>query len=140
MNNNQPTQESLFLNAIRFQFPEEQQTFYFLHTTDRINFPFLTHHNKPIELEVAFPDFKNGDKIYSTFEVETNGFTPVKIDLRDPRNFAFAKRYYNRLIYQYFVSKNFLIESNKITKTIRYGSVLTEIIHIPNVSNTTDIP
>ena len=116
MNNNQSSQESLFLNAIRFQFPEEPQTFYFLHTTGKRNFPFLTHHNKPIELEVAFPDFKNGDKIYSTFEVETNGFTPVKIDLRDPRNFAFAKRYYNRLIYQYFVSKNFLIETNKITK------------------------
>ena len=78
MNNNQPTQESLFLNAIRFQFPEDPKTFYFLHTTDRINFPFLTHHNKPIELEEAFPDFKNSDKIYSTFEVETNGFKKSK--------------------------------------------------------------
>lgn len=62
MNNNQPTRENLFLNTIRFQFPEEPQTFYFLHSTGREVFPFVTHHNKPIELEKAFPDFKNGDR------------------------------------------------------------------------------
>ena len=114
--NNKTTQENLFLNALPFQFPEEPQTFHFLVSSTKKDFPFLTHQNRPAELTDAFPDLKNSDRIYTTFENETKNFIPVKINMHDKRNFAFAKRYYNRLIFQHFVTKGYIVYINKITK------------------------
>lgn len=108
--------ENLFLNTLKFKFPTEPVTFYFMLASDKMNYTTLTRLNCPIEFKKAgFKSLGNTDKVYSTFKYPQEGFTPVKVNLSLSDNYYFAKKYYNRLINKYFKHKGIIVDQNSIT-------------------------
>ena len=100
--------EKLIFNTIAFEFPKEPVTFYFCRELIpevplvKLGIDMLW----PANIGSIFPGLAKTDTIYTSFDVFHEGMTPLAVNLRNESNYYFAKRYYNRLIRQYF-SKNF---------------------------------
>jgi hypothetical protein len=93
---------NLSFNILTFDFPAENQTFYF--AKDDVAKSHKIHKSLfPKEIDSIFPGINNNgtDFIYTTFTGEKEGFTPLKINL-STENEDLLKRYYNRQINYYF--------------------------------------
>lgn len=120
--------ENLYLNTLLFSFPQEPITCYFS-DTDREDISLSSLTNLyPIEIKQLFPNIISGTKIYTSFTRPIDGFLPLSIDLSNPDNFFFAKRYYNREIIRYFRTNNILARENFIKDTEIYLYDHTETI------------
>lgn len=96
------TTPNLSFNILTFDFPSENQTFYF--AKDDFAKGHKIHKTLfPKEIDSIFPGIGNSgtDFIYITFTGETEGFTPMKINF-STENEDLIKRYYNRQINYYF--------------------------------------
>ncbi len=98
----------LTLNSLMFEFPQEPVNFYFsrefiagCHLT-RIVSEVL----RPDNIKTIFPDLNEGQEIYTSFDDEHEGMIPLAVDLRIEKNYYLAKRYYNRLIRNYFLNND----------------------------------
>ena len=96
--------EKLIFNTIAFEFPKEPVTFYFCRELIpevplvKLGIDMLW----PANIGSIFPGLAKTDTIYTSFDVFHEGMTPLAVILRNESNYYFAKRYYNRLIRQYF--------------------------------------
>lgn len=110
--------ERLFLNTIRFDFPSGPRTFWFSRTDIKgYHLRQLNMVNFPVGIETIFPDLKNGELLYTSFDEEHEDMLPLDMDLSNHKNYYFGKRYYNRLInYWLKHKKGFPVEMNRITK------------------------
>lgn len=103
--NSTPTEEKLFLNTLAFDYPEEPVLFYFA-PTDYAETKGLTRLKSntlyPDNIRDIFPNLKNGDAIYTSFDEYHEGLLELPIDYHNPQNANLIKRYYNYLIYLYF--------------------------------------
>ena len=116
MNNNQSSQESLFLNTLVFEFPKEPVTFYFSET-DCKNAHFTRIRSSvlfPANIHSILPKLKNNDTIYTSFSRHVANTIPLEIDFNLRENFHLVKRYYNDKINRFFVLKNILVQTNFI--------------------------
>ena len=99
------TEEKLFLNTLAFDYPEETVTFYFA-PANFAETKGLTRLKSntlyPDNIRDIFPNLKNGDAIYTSFDEYHEGLFELPIDFRNPQNANLVKRYYNYLIYLYF--------------------------------------
>ncbi len=94
--------QNLFFNILTFEFPSENQTFYF--ALDDIGKSHKIHKTLfPNEIDSVFPAISNNgtDFIYTTFTGEKEGFKPIEINFSE-ENEDLIKRYYNRQINFYF--------------------------------------
>jgi hypothetical protein len=103
-------EESLFLNTLAFNLPVGSKTFYFS-LTDREDRSAtkLSHQLFPNKIREIFPNISNNDAIYTSFDFEVEGFTPLQINFAT-ENFSLIKRYYNREIRYYFTKRDILVE------------------------------
>ena len=95
-------EQNLFFNILTFEFPSENQTFYF--TKDDNGKGHKIHKTLfPKEIDSIFPGISNNgtDFIYTTFSGEKEGFKPIEINFSE-ENEDLIKRYYNRQINYYF--------------------------------------
>ncbi len=93
---------NLYFNILTFEFPSENQTFYF--ALDDIGKSHKIHKTLfPNEIDSVFPGISNNgtDFIYTTFTGEKEGFKPIEINFSE-ENEDLIKRYYNRQINFYF--------------------------------------
>ena len=93
---------NLTFNILTFDFPTENQTFYF--ARDDIAKSHKIHKSLfPKEIESIFPGISSDGTnfIYTTFTGEKKGFKPIKINFSE-ENEDLIKRYYNRQINFYF--------------------------------------
>ncbi len=113
-------QQNLFFNILTFDFPAENQTFYF--TKEEIQKSHRLHKSLfPNEVDSLFPGISNNgtDFIYTTFAGKTKDFLPLSIDFTK-ENQDLIKRYYNRQISYYFgktkkqIVKTGFIKENQI--------------------------
>lgn len=103
-------EESLFLNTLAFDFPTESKTFYFSQTDrEDLTLTKLSHQLFPNSIKDIFPGITNGDSLYTSFDRELEGFSPLEFNFA-AENFALVKRYFNREIKYYFTSRNVLVE------------------------------
>ncbi|PKP12071.1 MAG: hypothetical protein CVU09_00820 [Bacteroidetes bacterium HGW-Bacteroidetes-4] len=96
------SEQNLFFNILTFDFPSENQTFYF--SKEDIGRSHKIHKSIfPNEIDSLFPGISNNctDFIYTTFSGEQEGFVPLTIDFKTD-NQDFIKRFYNRQINFYF--------------------------------------
>lgn len=75
----------------------------------------LAQKNKPIEAIQLF-NLKEEDKLYTRFVGELPNSTPVMVDLNNPENYYFTKRYYTYRLKLYFRSLGLIVTTNHITK------------------------
>jgi hypothetical protein len=93
---------NLYFNILTFEFPSENQTFYF--ALDDIGKSHKIHKTLfPKQIDSVFPGVSNNgtDFIYTTFTGEKEGFKPIEINFSE-ENEDLIKRYYNRQINFYF--------------------------------------
>lgn len=111
------TPESLFINTLAFDFPKEHQTFFFS-KEDKKDVPLtkLNHKLFPCNIKDVFPEISNSDTIYTSFDWDIEGFQPLSIDFTATENYFLVKRYYNKVILNYLVCSNLIVEPNYITK------------------------
>lgn len=94
--------QNLFFNILTFDFPAENQTFYF--AKDDIGKSHKIHKSLfPNKIDSLFNGIVNNGSefIYTTFSGEKEGFLPLSIDF-NTENRDFIRRYYNRQINFYF--------------------------------------
>ena len=94
--------QNLTFNILTFEFPSENQTFYF--SKDDIGKGHKIHKTLfPNAIDSIFPGVnKDGtDFIYTTFTGEKEGLKPLEINF-PKENQDLIKRYYNRQINHYF--------------------------------------
>lgn len=110
--------ERLFLNTIRFDFPSKPRTFWFSRNDIKdYHLRQLNFVNFPVGIETIFPDLKNGELLYTSFDEVHENMLPLEVDLSNHKNYYFGKRYYNRLIHYWLKhKKGFPVEMNRITK------------------------
>jgi hypothetical protein len=102
--------ESLFINTLAFEFPQEPKIFYFSkENKDGISLTKLSHQLFPCNIKEIFPHISNADTIYTSFDRKLEGFQPLSIVFCN-ENFSFIKRYCNREIKHYFNTRNILVE------------------------------
>lgn len=128
MNNYTKPQEKLFLNTLAFTYPEKPVTFYFSkeNKKGKLVAPLYLK-NFPANIKSIFPDIKNDDTIYTSFDYPVDDFIQLDIDFSQPENYYLVKRYYNRKIRYYFNKREFIVDENSITKDNQ--------IWVPNTSN-----
>lgn len=117
MNNYTKTQEKLFLNTLAFTYPEKPVTFYFSKENKKGKLVAPLHlKNFPANIKSIFPDIKNDDTIYTSFDTPVDDFIQLDIDFSQPENYYLVKRYYNRHIRYYFNKRDFIVDEGYITK------------------------
>ena len=113
-------EKSLIFNIITFEFPSENQTFYF--SKEYIEKSVKIYKNLfPKEIESIFPDINNDntDFIYTTFNEKKEDLKSIDINFSD-ENEDFIKKYYNFKINFYFkhikklIVKKSFINDNQI--------------------------
>lgn len=96
------TDPKLYFNILTFEFPSENQTFYFskvdIGKSHKIHKTLF-----PKEIDSIFPGLSNNgtDFIYTTFTGDNEGFKPLEVNFTE-ENEDLVKRYYNRQINHYF--------------------------------------
>jgi len=112
--------KSLIFNIITFEFPSENQTFYF--SKEYIEKSVKIHKNLfPKKIESIFPDINNDntDFIYTTFNEKKEDLKSIDINFSE-ENEDFIKKYYNFKINFYFkhikklIVKKSFINDNQI--------------------------
>ena len=101
--------EKLFLNTLTFEYPKEPVKFYFSDEDD------AERKSTPLKSPVLIPKEVNrnqkyldlfagcgGVKLYTTFDLPTEGFDAINIDFNEVENEYLVKRYYNRRLEKYF--------------------------------------
>lgn len=110
-------EESLFLNTLAFEFPKEPKIFYFSKEDRKdVSLTKLSHQLFPINIKDIFPDIKNSDTIYTSFDRNVANLLPLGIDFTAPENYNLVKRHYNRKLNYFLVCQNLIVEPNRITK------------------------
>lgn len=107
--------QNLYFNILTFEFPSENQTFYF--TKDETEKGHKIHKTLfPNDIDSVFPGVSNNgtDFIYTTFTGEKEGFKPIEINFSE-ENEDLIKRYYNRQINYYF--------SHILKKVVKVGFI-----------------
>ncbi len=62
--------ESLFTNALAFEFPKDPKIFYFSKKDrEAVSLTKLSHQLFPCNIKEIFPDISNVDTIYTSFEI-----------------------------------------------------------------------
>lgn len=104
--------QSLFFNILTFDWPKKNVPFYF-HQVEQTSYPRLHRRVFPNNIDSIFPDLTNSDQkfIATTYEGDTEGFTPLEIDFKT-ENPDLIKQFYNRKLKYYFQKKR-----NQIVKT-----------------------
>ncbi len=121
---NPSAQQKLVRNTLRFDFPTAPVTFYFATKKDGIAAPLykLKHCTLfPAHVNNYFPDLKKNDILYTSFTTEAEGLTPIPVDFNDPNNWYLVKRFYNRLIENYFIAQKCPIYKTKIKDITVYA-------------------
>jgi hypothetical protein len=104
------SKESLFINTLAFDYPNEKRIFYFsLKDKADCTLAKLNHTLFPQNIKDIFPNITNSDTLYTSFCKKISGFQPLEMDFAT-ENFALTKRYYNREIKHYFTQKDILVE------------------------------
>lgn len=110
--------EDILLNTLMFDFPERPVRFYFTRKDRRdIALTPLSHQLFPANICEIYPDISNGEKIYTSFTREIDGFDALDIDFSDRLNFSLIKRYYNREIRLYFQRLNMVADTTFVGDT-----------------------
>jgi hypothetical protein len=94
--------QNLYFNILTFEFPSENQTFYF--SKDENEKGHKIHKTLfPNDIDSVIPGVSNNGTnfIYTTFTGEKEGFKPIEINFSE-ENEDLIKRYYNRQINFYF--------------------------------------
>ena len=120
----------LFINALAFRFEVKPRDIYFATQSIKVTPAYkLTRQTCPVELCETYPELSPCDQIYTTYDVPAQGFHPIKVNLSNPDNYYFAKRFfYLKMIHQMVLSK-----------IVRYGNSITTATRIPNTPYLTDI-
>src|SRR5689334_1316762 len=93
---------ALFFNLLTFDFPQEEQTFYF--SDEKTDKCIRIHRSQfPNNVEVIFPDILSTDTkfIYTSFDYPKEGFIPLEIDFKT-ENQNLLRKYYSRKIHYFF--------------------------------------
>lgn len=94
--------QNLRFNILTFDFPEKEQTFYF--SKEEVSYSKKLFKSAfPDEIETIFPDVNvdGTECIYTNFDLEEEGFTALKIDLKKD-NPDLVKSYFRNILYKYF--------------------------------------
>lgn len=94
--------QNLFFNILTFDFPKRAQIFYF-RKEETSYCKKLYKSSFPDEIESIFPTINTDgtEFIYTTYDCQEEGFTPLEIDFRKD-NPDLVKGYYNSHLYHYF--------------------------------------
>jgi hypothetical protein len=103
----------LLFNALTFDWPSENPTFYFS-KDDSIKCTRLHGSLFPHSINTIFPGMSRNDKdfIYTTFTYPGEGFIPLQVDFKN-ENPDLIKRFYNwQLKHYFFHKKNLPVKTN----------------------------
>lgn len=100
-------------NIIPFTLPSAEVTFYFSIVED--NSSHRMHVNVLSEKVVSALDLDlETEFVYTTFNKETAGYTPLVLKLAEEKK-SFAKRFYNYCIQKYFEERGILVKKNFVS-------------------------
>ncbi len=113
-------EEKLFLNTIPFTFPTAPVTCWFSQKDIKgCHLKRIELKNRPAGIDSVFPNLKNDDHIYTSFNEKHEGMLPLPVNFCDHKNYYYAKRWYNGIINHHFKSHNLPVETIRITKDNR---------------------
>lgn len=113
-------EERLFLNTIPFTFPALPVTCWFSGSDIKgFHLKRIELKNRPAGIDIIFPNLKNDDHIYTSFNEEHEGMLPLPVNFCDHKNYYYAKRWYNGIINHHFKSRGLPVETIRITKDNR---------------------
>ena len=104
--------QELYFNILTFDIPNKPITFHF--SIEKIGNAQKLYKNKfPSNIEEIFPGIyeQNPDFIYTSFNFEKEGYTPLTLNLNE-QPIELLKHYYNWRIKKYFKSKNKVVKPN----------------------------
>ena len=105
----------LFINALAFRFEVKPRDIYFATQSIKVTPAYkLTRQTCPVELCETYPELSPCDQIYTTYDVPAQGFHPIKVNLSNPNNYYFAKRFYTRKLAHYFRCCGLSVKPNGI--------------------------
>ena len=143
------TEQNLSFNILTFDWPATNLTFYF--SKEDMDFCSRIHKTIfPKNIESIFPGILSDgtEFIYTTFDYQKEGFTPLSLDFKT-ENEDLVRKYYNRQISYYFqktknqvVKKGFIGQNQVWVKATKIANPLFDIylkfslkIQFGNVSN-----
>ena len=111
--------EKLFLNTLAFEFPKEPVTFYFSDTDiENAHFTYLKSSKLfPVGIETLYPNLKNSDTLYTSYDRKIEGAKPLAMDFNNPDNYYLIKRYYNDKIEFYLCTCGLITEFNSYSNS-----------------------
>ncbi len=107
----------LFINALAFRFEVKPRDIYFATQSIKVTPAYkLTRQTCPVELCETYPELSPCDQIYTTYDVPAQGFHPIKVNLSNPDNYYFAKRFYYLKMIHYFRQCGLMAKPSEITQ------------------------
>jgi hypothetical protein len=108
--------QQLYFNLLTFEWPQKPLTLYF--SLEQIKGSVLVYKsNYPININEIFPNLGNEgiEKIYTSFDNNLEGTTPLDIDFND-NNVFFYKDFLNFKLYHYFKSLSSIVVTRNFIK------------------------